>query len=335
MREIKKVFIAGGTGFLGYPTAEIFIERKVRVDTIALEHELKDLDFMDKRIGLSFGNLFEMKDKELKELFAGKDYDAIIYALGPDDRVTPNAPAYDFFHEKLVQKCYHILEIAKKCGVKGAVILSSYFAYYDKILDGKLSKYHPYIRARIEQQEKCFELADENFFVNAVELPYIFGVGPNRKPIWKDSFLAHFDGFNSIYFPKGGGTAIIDRIGVAEAVVACTYVGESKKAYPIATDNITYKEMLKIMLDALGDTRKVVEIPGLLCALGTKSFLKKFKEQGKEPGLYYPKLMNGVLNKKFYIDPEKSMNDLHFSELGFSGGKNAREEIIISMQALK
>lgn len=335
MREIKRVFIAGGTGFLGYPTAEIFLEKGVQVDTIALKGELKNLDFMDKRINLAFGNLFEMSDGEIAKLFAGKNYDAVIYALGPDDRVTPNAPAYDFFHERLVTKCKNILKIAKENGAKGAVILSSYFAYFDKKLGGKLSKYHPYIRARREQQNECFALADDNFFVNAVELPYIFGVGPNRKPIWKDSFLSHFEGFKNIYFPSGGGTAIIDRIGVAEAVVACAYVGESKVAYPIATDNITYKEMLKIMLDALGDTRKIVQIPGFLCALGAGSFVKKFKKEGKEPGLYYPKLMNGVLNKKFYIDPEKSMNDLHFAELGFTGGKSAREEIVKSMQALK
>ena len=46
MREIKRVFIAGGTGFLGYPTAEIFLEKGVQVDTIALKGELKNLDFI-------------------------------------------------------------------------------------------------------------------------------------------------------------------------------------------------------------------------------------------------------------------------------------------------
>ena len=53
--------------------------------------------------------------------------------------------------------------------------------------------------------------------------------------------LSHFDGFKNLYFPSGGGTAIIDKVGVAEAVVACTMFGEAGGAYPISTDNITFK----------------------------------------------------------------------------------------------
>ena len=40
MQTIKKVFIAGGTGFLGYHAALKFLDLGIQVDTIALENEI-------------------------------------------------------------------------------------------------------------------------------------------------------------------------------------------------------------------------------------------------------------------------------------------------------
>ncbi len=332
MREIKKVIIAGGTGFLGYAAAEEFLKKNIKVDIIALEKELDNLDFVDKKIGIKFCDLFQASEQEITKLFSGKNYDAIIYALGPDDRITPPAPAYEFFHEKLVNGTVKVLTCAKNSGIPHAVVLSSYFAYFNKKLGGKLAKYHPYIRCRAEQQNETNKLADNNFSVCHLELPYIFGIAEGRTPIWKDSFLSHFDGYNSVFFPSGGGTAIIDRVGVAEAVVACAIFGENTVAYPIATDNIEFKELLKLMLDGCGDKRKVVMIPAFLCALGARGMAKKQKSEGKEAGLDYSKTMTQILNKKFYINPKESMKALHFDELGYKGGKNAKEEIVKTMK---
>ncbi len=332
MREIKKVIIAGGTGFLGYPSAEQFLKEGIAVDIIALAGEMKDLGFVDKRIGITLCDLFSASDKELETLFSGKGYDALVYALGPDDRYTPPAPAYDFFHERLVEACKRVVASAKKCGIKHATILSSYFAHFNRKYKGKLEKHHAYIRCRAEQQSELLTLADDDFSVNFLELPYIFGIAEGRTPIWKDSFLSHFDGFKKVYFPSGGSTAIISRDGVAEAVVACTLAGENKKCYPIATGNISFKELLALMLKAMGDQRKVVMLPAFLCALGTHGMVKKQRASNKEPGLYYPKVMTQILSKNFTIDPEESKNALHFSDFGYTGGTDPRKEIVRTMQ---
>ena len=318
MRDIKKVIIAGGTGFLGYPAAELFLKMGIEVDIIALQNEMKDLSFVDKKIGIKLCDLFSASDEELHKLFSGKNYDAIVYALGPDDRVTPDAPAYKFFHDRLVDACKRVIAAAKDSKIKHATVLSSYFAHFNRVYGGKLEKYHAYIRCRAEQQKELLSLASEEFSVSFLELPYIFGVAQGRTPIWKDSFLSHFDGFKSIFFPSGGSTAIISRDGVAEAIVACTLSGENKKCYPIATDNITFKELLKLMLKGMGDDRKIVMVPATLCAIGTRGMVKKQKKTNKEPGLYYPKVMTQILSKNFTIDPEKSMN--------------AREEIVRTME---
>ena len=313
MREIKKVIIAGGTGFLGYPAAELFLKMGVQVDIIALDGEMKNLSFVDKRIGIRLCDLFSASDDDLLKLFKGKNYDAIVYALGPDDRVTPDAPAYDFFHARLVVACKKIISAAKQSGIKHATVLSSYFAHFNRVFGGKLEKHHAYIRCRAEQQKELLSLASETFSVNFLELPYIFGIAQGRTPIWKDSFLSHFDGFKNIYFPSGGSTAIISRDGVAEAIVACTIAGETKTCYPIATDNITFKELLRLMLEGMGDNRKIIMIPACLCSLGTHGMVKKQRKSNKEPGLYYPKVMTQILAKKFTIDSEEQLR--HFVAL--------------------
>lgn len=43
---------------------------------------------------------------------------------------------------------------------------------------------HPYIKSRLEQEDVAFKYADENMAVAVLELPYIFGVQPGRKPVW-------------------------------------------------------------------------------------------------------------------------------------------------------
>ena len=58
MQTIKKVFIAGGTGFLGYHAALKFLDLGIQVDTIALENEIEISNWFDSRIHLSYYKLF-------------------------------------------------------------------------------------------------------------------------------------------------------------------------------------------------------------------------------------------------------------------------------------
>ena len=331
--NIKKVFIAGGTGFLGYYTAKLFDKKNIKVDTIALPKELDSLDWFPKNIGLSFGNLFEMTDEEIINLLKKDSYDAFIYALGPDDRVLPNAPAIDFFVDKLVNQSARICKCAKDAEIKRCVVLGSYFAHFDKLQNGELGKYHPYIKARTMQEEEVFKLADENFPVMVAELPYIFGTMPERKPLWRESFLDNFNGMKSVFFPAGGGTAVIDVTGVAEAIVAITINGKSKSAYPVGNENMTFKELVTLMMKASKDFRPYKELPAFICALGAKKMVKETLKQGKESGLNAGKLMTQIQNKKFYIDPKPMREELDYKSLGFTGGRDVKESIIETMKA--
>lgn len=75
------------------------------------------------------------------------------------------------------------MKLAKECGVKHSVILGSYFSYFaKKHPEWKLTKYHPYIRSRIDQENAAMSFAGNGFDVAVLELPYIFGTQPGVSP---------------------------------------------------------------------------------------------------------------------------------------------------------
>ncbi|MDR0849974.1 MAG: NAD(P)-dependent oxidoreductase [Christensenellaceae bacterium] len=331
--KVKKVFIAGGTGFLGYKSAKLFLKMGAKVDTISLPGELDNLDWFDKRIGLTLGNLFEMSEEDIYEMLKDGGYDTFVYALGPDERITPPKPAYDFFYSKLVTECKKICSAVKRAGIKRCVIMNSYFTYFDQKYNGRLSKNHPYIRARVDQARELIELGSSGKFdVMILMLPYIFGTTEGRKPIWRDALLSHFDKFKSVMFPRGGGTAVVSAEGVAEAVVAASFNGEHAQMYPIGSTNMTYKELIGAMLEYGNDKRKYKEFPAFLCTLGVLGIKRKNKKEGKENGLDIAKLMTQIQNKKFYIDPHDTAQKLSYSELGFDGGGDILQSIKETMR---
>lgn len=318
---VKKVFIAGGTGFLGRAAMEKFIRCGVIVAAAS-------------RTGGRVGNtdvaaldFFAESGETLREYFAKESFDVFVYALGPDDRVMPPAPAYGYFREKLVDRCYDILSAAVAAGAKRIVLLGSYFAHFDKIYKGALSANHPYIRARREQEDAALSLNAE---VVVLELPYIFGVPENGKPLWRESFLAHYDAYPAV-FMTGGGTAATDVNGVADAVFAAAHCGRG--CIPVGGANASYIELLKKMLLYAKDGRKVYKIPAFIGALGAKKILKEYRKAGREPGLNPVKLMTQIQNREFYLDPEETERALNYGEFGFTAVRDIDEQLQKTMRA--
>ena len=327
-KNIKRVFIAGGTGFLGYYAGLEFLSRGIAVSTIALPNEIDVSGWFPKEISLAYGNLFEMTYEELIALFSNQEYDAIIYALGPDERFVPQGKAYPFFYEKLVTNAKRILSAAKSSGINRAVVLNSYFSYFDRVYKGQLSKKHPYIHARVEQEKELATLGtDGTFDVMFLELPYIFGTMPQRTPLWKDYFLKYFDRSKVIFFPFGGGTTAVDVKDVARAIMAATINGENDGKYQIGEMNISYRNMLKIMMDAKGTPKPFIGVLPILAAMGAAKLDAKMKKEGKESGLDHYWLMLQIQNHKFFIDSNKYKKELRYDELGIISAENVVDSI--------
>lgn len=321
-----KIIICGGTGFLGYYTALAALEQGHEVTSLALPEE--GLDWFPKEIKRLDIDLFTATEDELVPLFQG--FDAMVYSVGPDDRITPPAPAYEFFHERLVNHCAKVFRAAEKAGVKKGVVYNSYFAYFDRMYpEKKLAEWHPYIGCRVEQAKAVIEQA-KTMEVCVLELPYIFGSMRGRIPLWRDVYIERFFRAPMICFPNGGTTMISVR-AVGQAGMGAILHGKHGERYPIGDENHPFKFMLEAMREGLGIPKKPICLVGKrLCAMGANMIAKKDAKEGKQAGLNMKHLMLDIMGEELYIPEE--VNEANSKLFGFDRG-GVREGILDTMHA--
>lgn len=259
--------------------------------------------------------MFEMSDVQLRELLAG--YDAVVYAVGPDDRVKPKGDAYTFFHERLVLACGRVVAAARKAGVKRCVVLGSYFAYFDRVWqEQRLAAHHPYIRCRIEQAERVIREGGGKMDVMVLELPYIFGTMPERTPLWKDILVTMLMNSRIVFFPKGG-TNMISVRHVGEAVAGAIETGQHGQRYTIGDVNMTWKQMLRMMLEGLGiGNKRIISLPCFLMNSTAKSMKKKEIAEGIQSGLDPLYLFRDIQCRQMWYDPTPSAKALGYGRGG-------------------
>ena len=311
-----KVFMIGGTGLLGSAAAELFIKKGHEVKTVALP-PLPVGAPIPEEMEIVFANINDKTDDELREMMAG--YDCFVFAAGIDERVEFPAPVYDAYYKFNIAPLKRILPICKEVGMKNAVILGSYFSYLAKQRpDMKLCDKHPYIRSRIDQEEVAFSFADENFDVAVLELPYIFGTQPGRKPVWVILIeqIKRMDKLPFTMYP-GGGTAMLTVRQVAEVIVGAAEKSKGAKAWPISMYNQTWTEFLKIVYAArgMGDDRKVISVAPWMMRMGLGGVKKEYAEKGIESGIDVDGLadimaINLFIDRKYSVELGATEDDI-------------------------
>ena len=322
-----KIMIIGGTGFLGYYTALAALQNGHGVGSLSI-NDIPLEGWYPQEVDVRFGDVFAMGEQEIAKALNG--FDAMVYAIGPDDRVTPQAPAYDFFHERLVEHCAKVFRAARKAGVKRAVVYNSYFATFGRMYPEKrLAELHPYIRCRLEQAQRLIDESEGKMDVMVLELPYIFGAMPQRTPIWKSVFIERFFRAPVIFFPKGGTTMIHVR-GVGEAGVGALERGKHGGRYPIGDENRNFRVMLQWMQEGLQIKKPVWQLPAWMCAMGAEQLARKEAKAGRQAGLNMKHLMLDIMSEELYI-PERTIEEVS-ALLGYSRG-GVKEGVMETMHA--
>jgi len=305
----KSVLIIGGTGFLGYHAGRVLLKRGYKVTALALP-DIEIDGWFPKQIPVKYGDVFSIGNSELAAHLSG--HDMLVYAMGPDDRNTPDAPADLFFQEKLVQASARVFEVARMAGVKRAVLLGSYFSFFHrKWPDLNLDIRHPYIRARINQAEAVLKVSGSEMETMILELPYIFGTVPGQMPLWKEVFFERLLKINPVLYPDGG-SAMICVENVAEAVAGALEHGEAGGRYPVGDSDIRWKEMFDIMFTAIGVRRRFIHVPYWLAALAGIAMMQKYRMNGKEPGLHLRRIFKDIISRDFFFESEHSAEILGY-----------------------
>ncbi|MCX6056058.1 MAG: NAD(P)H-binding protein [Chloroflexi bacterium] len=303
-----KVFMIGGTGFLGYYATSELIKRGHQVTILALP-PIPVQGLFPQEVQIHVADLNQLSEDAVITLLKGQD--ALVFAAGADDRVTPKKPAYPFFRKHNVEATQRLFGLARRAGVKRGVVLGSYFAYFNRIWpELKLSAYHPYIRSRVEQEQVAIEAGGKEMAVMILQLPYIFGSMPGRTPLWKPLIGYLKSGF-PLFYPRGG-TSCVTVQQVAEAIVGAIEKGKGGERYPVAGVNLTWVELLLALGKCARVNRRVHTLPDGLVLFGT-SLLKGFHRiKGLESGLdpvEYVKLQTA----NTFLDPRPVQEILGYS----------------------
>ena len=297
------VFMIGGTGLLGCEAAHQLIKHGHKVTTVALP-PLPEGAPIPEEMEIIFANINDKTDEEIEELLKGQD--VFIYAAGVDERVEFPAPVMEAYKKFNIAPLERIFPICKKVGVKRAVVLGSYFAYLAKSRpDMGIPQRNPYIKSRLMQEDACKAACDENFSVKVLELPYIFGTQPGRKPVWTILIeqIKMMDKLPFTLYPKGG-TAMLTCRQVGEVICgAAEREVPGFEAFPIGMYNYTWDKFLKIVYNArgMGPDRKIVGVSPMVMKMGMKKVVKDYKERGIESGMD-PYQLPYIMDINLFID---------------------------------
>lgn len=305
MNQTKGALLIGGTGLLGYHAGLEFLQKGYNITVMALD---KPANLFPTDVEYLLGDVAEMKDSVLLSQFEKHQF--VLIACGVDDRVTPPAPALPFFRKHNVELTNRLVQLAKQAGVSKVVVLGSYFTHFNREFpELEMAKHHPYITSRVEQQEVALAHADSSFSVVVLELPYIFGTVPGRKPLW-NVLLDQINAHKTVFYTKGGTTMVTAK-QVGQAIVGA-FEHAKTGAYLVAGKNLLWTEWLALVLKALNqEGRKVVIVPKWVVKLALKSKMRKDKKEGKESGLNMVKYVDFQTRCSFG-DAKKSMQELHF-----------------------
>ena len=171
----------------------------------------------------------------------------------------------------------------------------------------ELTKKHPYIRSRIEQEEVALSFAkDGEMDVAVLELPYIFGTQPGRKPVWV-ILIEQLSNMGPItMYPKGGTTMVTVR-QVGEVIVGAAERNKGGNAYPVGYYNLTWDEFLRIVHRAMGQpNRKIIHIAKWMFKMYGVHMMNEYKKRNVESGINAVDLaeimcMNTFIDKKWCV----------------------------------
>ncbi|MFT3895540.1 MAG: NAD-dependent epimerase/dehydratase family protein [Anaerolineales bacterium] len=302
-----KTIIVGGTGFLGYHAGLEFLQRGHQVTALGLPPLPLDEGYL-KKIDVVKLTFETATDAEILIAMGGQE--TLVFAAGADDRVTPKKPAYPFFHYHNVEVVERILHLAKKAGIKRAIVLGSYFVHFNRIWsERKLADYHPYIRSRVEQEQVCLNLSSETFQIMVLELPYIFGSMEGRVPLWKP--LVNMARTGTAYFCSGG-TNCVSVKSVAEAIVGAAEKGDGGKAYLIGDENLSWEQMFQGFGRGLRKKVKVITLPKFVLQVVMLGIALQRWIKGIEGGLDPIQYVDIQIENTFF-DPTSSQLVLGYS----------------------
>ena len=103
---------------------------------------------------------------------------------------------------------------------------------------------------------------------------------------------------------------------VGEAIIGALKNGEHGERYVVGDEDHTYNEMLEMMMSAIGENKRIINIPRPMAVLAGRMIEKGWKKKGLEGGLDAGYLMKDIMTDYLYFDPSYSAKKLGYRRGG-------------------
>lgn len=297
-----RVLVVGGSGLLGSHC--VWRLRELGHDVGVLAGSAPPVEAPGVPVRLA--DLFAMTDAEFGEAVEG--HDALVYSVGPDDRVHVPVPVEPFFHTRLVEIPARLFAVAAARGVRRAVLLGSYFTWWDRRHPERgMAQRHVYWRQRKKQADRLVAVgAEGGMDVMVLEVPYVFGTIPGQVPVWKVEVFDRILRGPVVLWPRGGSSAVT-ATQVAQAVAGALEHGEPGAAYPLADLDLDYRTLLRIALAELGRERvPVVPVPRVVAELAAIQRARRLRRDGLGSASNLRWLLRDAVCQEMYVDADEA-----------------------------
>ncbi len=312
-----RVVVIGGTGLLGRESVLALRERGHEVSVFAKDvpsgHEAAVPGL--ESVPVHEIDVWGMPEEELAARFAG--FEAMVYAVGPDDRSAPPRPAAAFFQTWLVEASERVFRAAATAGVRRAVLLGSYFATWERLHpEFGFAARHPYVSARVEQTRRCIAVGERTgMSVSVLEIPYVFGVHPGVVPFWKEILFDRIAAMPVVLYPRGG-TSVTTSRHVGQAAASAVDRGTHAAAYPLGDMDMTWRQLLGHVMSALGKRGPIIDVPCRIADLASGRIARDLVPPGHESGLDPAWLMRDVMCRRIFVPWAPSRRLLGYEDGG-------------------
>jgi len=300
-----KAFIIGGTGLVGYHTANELLKRGHEVQSVGLTPLAKENKFA-RRTNYSQANIEELTNHEIVEMLKGTDW--LLYACSTNSVEIVKAPAEEYYRVHNIMQTERIFRLARDAGVKKIILLSDAYEYFNVHMDNlRLENNHPYIKATFEQERVARQYNTVAFPVIILQVAQIWGYMPRRKPLHYESVMEMYRTNNFATFK--GSTPVITAQQVAEAVCGAFEKIERGQTIAISGDNLTYKAINENLMKGLNMKPYVPYHCKLRYKWHEKRRIRVLKKSGLEAGINPVKIYE-FKQQNAFIDPEIAFKTL-------------------------
>lgn len=304
----KRVFVTGGTGFIGSRVATRLVSEGYDVRVLVRRSSaLAPLAECIGRVTLVYGDVTDAAS--LKGLFDGVE--EVYHCAGLTYMGSRPNPMLQKIN---IDGTRNVLEEARKAGVRRVVHVSSITAVGIGARNRPMNEQSPwnfdrlgleYARTKHVAEQVVADEVRKGLDCVIVVPAFVFGAGDinyNAGRIIKDIYNRRMP-----FYPLGG-ICVIDVEIVVDCILSAMQKGRTGERYIIGGDNVSYRELARTIMDITGVHQLTLPLP-FWAARIIHRFIGKSRKRSKISKLFNMS-MYAVASEHLYFDSSKAKREL-------------------------